>query len=604
MGSCCRFCGLKIRGKEAINLFNNKVFVENFHTLGEIVNLVFKGFQTHEYDELPKEVCSNCANNIILSFRFYTMANSTKNKLMAILKQKKNSEGKYKPLLPKPIEVPIVSLNKPELSANKVDFKLKEKRMYSCYECLEKYLTLRQLKKHQEEVHTTKNLCNLCNVWFEQEEILQRHLEGHKLSKYICFKCKTENFFSQRRLFTHCKQKHFAELGLFKCETCQKELIGRQNLVEHINKKHQDNNESIDFLDKQNIKKLETRNNKKNGENSISEQYKMCCNIGKSDTGIDSSKLEEAMDVEFLDEFFLNQHTENSFEFNECWDALDLSFEDDIKIKMSDLACEILPKFPNEEMTGKIYQYQCPHCKKGYVRQIEILIHLAHDHKIQVLSCNICLQNFSSIEELKMHKIQHLGKNVINRIEEKQLEMLKTIDGIFYVCKYCRKKYKEKSNFVLHDCKKADSMLDCKELPKFLCNICEKEFSSLKDMYVHKKLVHQNESLNCLLCNKAFKTVIGLQYHMKTHEGTKRIKCPFCVRKFLTKINLNAHMKAIHSIVKNHLCTLCDRNFATLDHLKKHVMSVHQKERPHLCTVCGKQFSQISHLKSHFKIHT
>ncbi|XP_003374817.1 zinc finger protein [Trichinella spiralis] len=178
------------------------------------------------------------------------------------------------------------------------------------------------------------------------------------------------------------------------------------------------------------------------------------------------------------------------------------------------------------------------------------------DQRLGEHKCNMCSMNYISALLLKRHMK-----------EEHEHKILHT-DEIPYMCGFCPKRFKWKSNFLKH-----------KEVHnahfKFTCNQCNTNFPSQAAVDVHFKSKHMERIREhvCPLCQKSFYEKESLTKHMREHNG------PF------------------------YTCGQCGRQFVEEALLKKHI-TIHTETRHYVCNVCEKMFSRASSLSAHLRIHS
>ena len=61
---------------------------------------------------------------------------------------------------------------------------------------------------------------------------------------------------------------------------------------------------------------------------------------------------------------------------------------------------------------------------------------------------------------------------------------------------------------------------------------------------------------------------------------TNPIKCTMCEKSFSTKRDLNGHFLAIHDMKNAPNCTMCKKSFSRKEHLKRHLANIHKGAKP------------------------
>lgn len=515
-------------------------------------------------------------------------------------------------------------------------------RMYQCNVCGKYFPSFRGFRVHS-RAHVT--YCQQCSMEFQNNAMYRRHLKFH--NENICYNC-NKGFASDLARISH-QSLHDTCTNLdskFTCCFCGKGCSSRLVLLRHCRSVHKKNalvffcGECVDgkdcsFPDKtelfKHLKEFHQSLGVQQMDKEVKDEDSKSLSLYREDDipaeflNYDLLMVEDysiRMVEEFLDDALLASDSEHqsSIDLNKVpVDDMQFGHEeivDNKDIKKSDTTFE-LSEYRNEHDLLQ-FRYKCPKCVQMFTQQIDLNLHLAHEHDEMVLVCNECGASFRKMSELELHRNEHKQENRIaneslssffrasrqhpnDKGEDQHWLAIVTDDdsGNFkYMCKLCKKTYHRKFCIEQHNCPKNTSPNH-----KYHCAECNMSFAILPEMLTHRK-THIADTLYCSLCDKKFTTIEGLKYHLKTHTGVKAFKCSYCHKKFTANVNLNAHLRTVHSEVKPHKCNLCILSFATADHLKKHVSSIHLGIRNHVCASCDKQFLQQSHLTQHMWIHT
>ena len=131
---------------------------------------------------------------------------------------------------------------------------------------------------------------------------------------------------------------------------------------------------------------------------------------------------------------------------------------------------------------------------------------------------------------------------------------------------------------------------------KFICEICNEEFSTQYFLMNHLKEIHSK--------TKMLKRV-------KTRKNAEDLTCQLCKEICRTKSSLDSHMLA--HIVYKHLefmenghvkCLDCNETFLRMDSAKKHYKDMHMADRngnEFICKWCNERFKVQYSLKQHIK---
>ena len=151
---------------------------------------------------------------------------------------------------------------------------------------------------------------------------------------------------------------------------------------------------------------------------------------------------------------------------------------------------------------------------------------------------------------------------------------------------------------------------DVEGSPKYLCNLCGKEFLKRWHGYNHVDSKHlPNVQHSCDICLLIFKRHQQLTRHIKSkHDGKRPNKsisfyCPECRKGFTTKQNFISHMKS-HQGLLDYKCTDCSAAYTQPTPLKYHRLQKHTQEHRFWCFLCGKGFMLNSFLNKHKDVHT
>ncbi|XP_041103509.1 zinc finger protein PLAG1-like [Polyodon spathula] len=108
----------------------------------------------------------------------------------------------------------------------------------------------------------------------------------------------------------------------------------------------------------------------------------------------------------------------------------------------------------------------------------------------------------------------------------------------------------------------------------------------------------------CQLCDKAFSSVEKLKVHLYSHTGERPYPCSQqdCTKAFVSKYKLLRHM-ATHSPEKIHKCNYCEKMFHRKDHLKNHLHTHDPNKEAFKCEECGKNYNTKLGFKRHLALH-
>ena len=183
------------------------------------------------------------------------------------------------------------------------------------------------------------------------------------------------------------------------------------------------------------------------------------------------------------------------------------------------------------------YGHECQLCDKEFSRTNNLKRHIEQVHmSVKRFKCDQCQFETSAKATIKQHKS---SKH----------------EGITYKCDQCDKKFYDKKLLKHHILIEHDKF-------RFECSVCHFMCKTTETLKNHIQVEHENNpKLECDSCNKTFSTLKYLKMH-KYHVHTRKIPCKECKQIFRTQSSLNRHHKAFHSdeIVHCEKCGIRSKN--------------------------------------------
>uniref|UniRef100_A0A3Q3VWE4 Zinc finger protein 423 n=1 Tax=Mola mola TaxID=94237 RepID=A0A3Q3VWE4_MOLML len=190
--------------------------------------------------------------------------------------------------------------------------------------------------------------------------------------------------------------------------------------------------------------------------------------------------------------------------------------------------------------------------------------------------CNQCDLRFASFEGFQTHLKSHL-------------EMLLRRQS----CPQCNKEDFESQEALLQHL----TVHYTTTSTQYLCESCDKQFSSVDDLQKHLLDMHTFVLYHCTLCQEVFDSKVSIQVHLAVkHSNEKKLfRCTACAWDFRKEMDLQLHVKHNHLPRK---CIFCGETFGTEVELQCHI-TTHSKK--FTCRFCGKAFHAISLLERHLR---
>lgn len=146
----------------------------------------------------------------------------------------------------------------------------------------------------------------------------------------------------------------------------------------------------------------------------------------------------------------------------------------------------------------------------------------------------------------------------------------------------------------------------------FVCELCDKLYTTKGNLKLHIKIVHHGEKLlfpcSVATCEEKLSTRALRQEHLhKIHNIAREIfSCTHCDVHFLNKSSLKDHINFTHQGVQ-FKCELCQKRFANLSnltyHTKTHISIEDRKEQwNRFCDLCCEVFEYKSQLEYHMNL--
>lgn len=164
----------------------------------------------------------------------------------------------------------------------------------------------------------------------------------------------------------------------------------------------------------------------------------------------------------------------------------------------------------------------CKQCPAYYEKESELNAHKKVHNLANTLECPHCAEIFASVNKFKRHLTssqRELGISSAKRSRKINQAKPKIEDD------------EEDEEVDIDDERMAEEDIEIEEggskkRQKFVCKLCQKEYSYLHYLKKHMKR-HSENTLNhsCDVCGREFKLRQNLTAHIRTHTGEKPFKC-------------------------------------------------------------------------------
>jgi len=205
--------------------------------------------------------------------------------------------------------------------------------------------------------------------------------------------------------------------------------------------------------------------------------------------------------------------------------------------------------------------------------------------------------NISNIDRPKKQQCEFCSKRFASKslrlLHQDRVHKLSKSD---FVCNICEKVYSS-ANFL------KNHLMTHVETQDFICDICAAAFRSKNGLVDHQAKVHGNNDddkrFPCQFCERVFKFPAQLSQHERIHTKEKPFKCEICTKKFSAKCNLKSHMEIHKDLEERRFrCSLCPHGATSQVLLDLH-MNSHTGKRPFVCSDCGASYKRPSNLRRH-----
>jgi len=219
--------------------------------------------------------------------------------------------------------------------------------------------------------------------------------------------------------------------------------------------------------------------------------------------------------------------------------------------------------------------HQCPECQEIFKAWPKCALHLWREHgqDLGLYACDKCDYRSFTLKVMERHKLSH--------VEEKP-----------FLCPDCGRAVKndkqlKKHMRVVHKLGPDGAKLEYVE--QFMCDICNQELGSSREVRYHKERVHERKKpFLCVHCGYTAFSNSSLKLHLRSHTGDKPYSCKECSYRTGDHNSLRRHMLR-HSGEKPYRCPHCPYAAIQSTTYKVHLKKKHPDKPDQMfeCKECG-----------------
>lgn len=209
-----------------------------------------------------------------------------------------------------------------------------------------------------------------------------------------------------------------------------------------------------------------------------------------------------------------------------------------------------------------------------------------------VLQCEICFIEFSSIKKLSKHW----------RREHPNIETLK--------CCFCKYFTQEYVLFSMHkDNLHAEDRFACE-----YCDYTSRKWRKIKKHHIKMHLTTEETVSSSELHSTSLKELENVVHLEVTDEPVKKLSkqkskipaveafvCDVCQMVCYSSSHMSSH-QVVHTPTQNYICSNCNRIFSSASIYDKHIKT-HYRPKPFKCVKCGNFYTRLECLNKHMRTH-
>ena len=483
--------------------------------------------------------------------------------------------------------------------------------LYKCNECLQKFSTSTNLRRHQINQHNSGPSVQNSDVK-KEDEALKGHSDPDK--KFTCGICEADFQDSLDYI------EHLTEHNIFKCNECSKQFSSKMSLRRH------------QLIHKADVRK--SMNEFKIRKHKPKSFICTICKIGLSTRSLFNVhlRIHENPDL---------------FKCNICSKQLSGRWNlimHQRRHNKPEVQKNRLER--NKEISEK---FNCGICKAVFNRKYSFMEHLKMHVNPELFKCKVCSIVFSNRRDLQNHRIKHNpGAIKFCPICNKPFKRVTSLNNHMIIhsklyCQYCYKKQppyedslkkheewcrsQQRKTFDSEENEPEHILPDCDEIEEAPVIKKEESFDQyLPSVDCDEPMVNLSRSYNQSFVKCEEELTLPADENMEANKDqipnmgelksevtelnsdqtpvTKKFSCNICLLDFKKELQFGRHMK-LHIKPEIYNCTTCSMDFDSGRSLRQHNKLIHTIKPGELeCPVCKQQFSREKMMMLHLKLHS
>lgn len=161
--------------------------------------------------------------------------------------------------------------------------------------------------------------------------------------------------------------------------------------------------------------------------------------------------------------------------------------------------------------------HHCRYCPRRFAKYSQLRLHMCSHYGIKPFFCNICKKGFDKQYKYQEHIRSHTGETP-------------------YSCKICNRRYRRMRYAHRHVCIHLFK-------PRYPCSECKNMYYRKERLNRHLRVAHKLPARHlCCVCDSVFKNKAEYDEHTLLHSNTRFYLCKLCRKQFSSLKNRNIHV--------------------------------------------------------------